>query len=300
MVRRRVPADALITYVEAPNDVSPVERTTFTSSPGVAASVTAAEDETLQSRATVLRAGLKITSEDGRYCTIGAIVKGTHDLTGRTLLLTAAHCTRARFSMQLLTRFYQPDPSDPWYYVGLERWDPPASSQSGYVYADERNWCTTYRTIPCRFSDVAAVEIAAGQAEVGGFARPYPRTITIMSQDKIAGTVDEPTAGMMVEMIGAVSGHTSGWMHSLTCVDRYVDSYEGGRVNLRCEQYATYASQDGDSGAPVFASISPGYFMGFHARRSNVLGANVAVFTDIFGVARDKSDSRENIGWVYN
>lgn len=210
-------------------------------------------------------------------CTLGfnAIPEGPpHD--PNPSFITNSHCSNAEADGAIAaTDYYQPlqDPDgdllvNPEELIGTEAHDPAAS-----VSAD----CPDF--LPCRWADALRVEYADGVPfELGKIARPAVF-------DPITGTLDvdekKPTFEIVDEQPFAVLGETAykvgrttGWTGAEitgTCINVIA---VGGTFVRRCQAQVAAGVDGGDSGSPVFLSVS---------RRGNVNSGRVILGGILWG-----------------
>jgi hypothetical protein len=167
---------------------------------------------------------------------------------GLRLFVTAAHCTETFGTPESGNPMGQPD----WNrIIGYEFNDPPtfACSANGTTYA-------------CRYSDAASYTYVDSVGyRLGRIARPYYTTISVDPANPefvIVGERAYPYSGETLSFVGRVSGWQEGLVGS-TCMD--VNVYQltaanGLPVRLLCQDSFKAASQQGDSGSPVFYRTS--------------------------------------------
>ena len=108
----------------------------------------------------------------------------------------------------------------------------------------------------CRWADAALFEYGnPADADQGRVAFPNLNSTSFTTYLTVT-SVQSPTAGYTVNMIGASSGRRSGTVLG-TCVDVWgITGWANGR--LLCQGKASYTSVDGDSGAPVVTAFGDG------------------------------------------
>jgi len=169
---------------------------------------------------------------------------------GVNVVLTASHCTSQLFGADgTPTLFYQNivTPED---LIGNEGYDPP-------------QFCMWFG---CgRYSDAAMLTYQAGVSfELASIARPLSHSdtwgvagSTVIDASNphfnITGEQLYPVAGDFVDKVGYRTGWTRGRLNN-TCVD--VQATDGGW--RFCTDKASYFSDHGDSGSPVFTDLGDG------------------------------------------
>jgi hypothetical protein len=154
---------------------------------------------------------------------------------GTKAFVTASHCSAVRSSTEG-TAFHQPLVGT---QIGGEWWDPPFFTGTP---------CPAGKR--CRFSDSLAGtygDIATGT--VGTLARTALDSTAWNGTDVYRITSEEaPVVGRTVNKLGRSTGRTRGEI-TYVCVERDVPQTD---IQLRCQSLATYHSDQGDSGGPVF------------------------------------------------
>jgi hypothetical protein len=157
----------------------------------------------------------------------------------------------------------------------------------------------------CRKSDAAAIEVLPSEdIGLGLIARTTgnswdqtPGSVDINNSNKIfsivASSADENlTVGQIVHKMGRNTGWTSGQV-AVTCID--VVGFTKPFWKLECQMAATYYSDGGDSGAPVFSIVTtsqehkPVFLYGIHFGR-NIHGNDLAYFSPMGGIRHDLGD----------
>lgn len=234
---------------------------------------------TLQQFRRPLEGGLQI-AWSSYVCTLGFITVRS----GQRAFVTNSHCSNTTWALDGVS-YYQP-------WVA-------AANLVGREVADPRSWrCGPFWSRrDCRWSDAAIAQISSGTvaSNLGFIARTRwwggPNFGAVGSLDiddptrprmRITGKRAFPRRGDMVDKVGRTSGWTYGFV-TRTCVDSNV----GGRRVL-CQDYATYTSQGGDSGSPVFV---------WHGDTVTLQGINwgsngsEAVFSSMWNIEAD-------LGWL--
>jgi hypothetical protein len=188
--------------------------------------------------------GLQIATNK-YFCTLGFRAKrGT-----QVGFVTNSHCTNTQGGVES-TSFYQPTVV--------------AGNQIGVETIDPAYWsggsCPSGKV--CRYSDSAFILMSAGVTSASGVANvtsyatgfgslgsltidPALPVINFTGQDPYKVLL---TVGRVVYKVGRTSGGTKGTVQR-TCVDTNV---AGGNFYFKCQATATYTSQGGDSGSPVW------------------------------------------------
>lgn len=120
----------------------------------------------------------------------------------------------------------------------------------------------------CRDSDAAFVDFDSGVGvstdvmRTQSWAAPGNGTGSIQIDHGAAMSLDEvsahPVSGDMVDKVGRTSGWTYGFVNRTCTTGRPVDNngnrirVDGDPVLMKCQYEASYLSQGGDSGSPVF------------------------------------------------
>lgn len=183
------------------------------------------------------------------YCTNGfnayRVVNGVVDTSyAHRYFITAAHCTDSFGTVTGMT-IGQPDASVP---KGTEVADPPLLTHSTNMY------CPVGRN--CRWSDAAVFQY------ISYISWRWPYILKVCSGITICGSTEmqvetlSSAVGVTVQAMGRTSGWRSGPVIN-TCVDAAESDEHGdtGRTML-CQEEATFNSQPGDSGGPVYRSDS--------------------------------------------
>jgi hypothetical protein len=226
-----------------------------------------AQGDSVTSYRRPLEGGLKLTyrkpGSDPNLavtCTLGFLAR----LNGLRVAVTASHCS---------TRHWDPDNTA--YYQSV----PGADRYFGYEYRDPNGASCGFMSVNvCRNADASAIYVETGAADnLGYIARPLgpppegrspyvtytgPRVIDPANpRFRVTGR-GAPEVNLPVDKVGARTGWTRGRV-ARTCVDVPADrSYS----KLRCQTFATYSADQGDSGAPVFMAFADGTatLMGLH------------------------------------
>ncbi|MEM4413922.1 MAG: hypothetical protein QXD59_06570 [Candidatus Caldarchaeum sp.] len=208
---------------------------------------------TLQSCIRPLVGGIQTNSFPG-LCTLGLVATRN----GTPGFIVNSHCTRLWGELDITGNdWHQPTTADGvTYRIGQESVDPPffTNSQNPDCPA---GW-------KCRKTDSAFVTRASGVTSRRGYiARPsglttdprYPiLTFTKLWTIVLVGAVDPPV-GTVVNKVGKTTGWTQGTIRNV-CARFF--SADGTKRALLCSHIASYISEAGDSGAPVFY-IRPNY-----------------------------------------
>lgn len=215
-----------------------------------------------------------------KVCTLGFNARwGNHEV-----FLTASHCTPTRWSTDQNSAMFQhvalPDSVE---FVGLEYADPPGYS-CGFLWLKK-----------CRKSDAAIFLIGPYvllnqhvnrgfiARTVGQHTGPTIDPFNPRFQITARSNTQYPAAGTQVQMMGQFSGWTVGVIDD-NCADFNVP--DSGK-RLICQATATYASEDGDSGAPVFELLGGSHVRlhGIHVGRTS--DNQFAIFSKLWGITED-------------
>jgi hypothetical protein len=235
---------------------------------------------TLRDRNRPLRGGLQIDPVGVNPCTFSfnAI---RHQFPPSSVFLTASHCTIAEWADDGAAMF-QPVETNSGDRIGHEVHDPPPFRCGPFW--DRHN---------CRYSDAAMVLHETSSFEQGFIVRTVGRvgpgrwlqgSLEIDANNPRLMIIGEsPTSlqGDEVDKIGRTTGWTWGQV-THTCRD-----LRRG-VNRRvCQDLATYSSDQGDSGSPVFIwhGDNTATLRGVHWGSDG--GLNLAIFSPLSGVKKD-------------
>lgn len=179
-----------------------------------------------------------------------------------------------------------------------------AISASGGRVGQEQNdpsYNTCFVGYSCRWSDAAFVDYNSGVGGYNQIARPRnwaapnsgSSTLKIDHDSpgmRVDGVDAHPVSGQMIDKVGRTTGWTYGFVNR-TCYPTFVSNGSGGRVKvdgkpviMRCQYRASYTSNSGDSGSPVFD---------WHGDTVTLWGlnwgggSNGAVFSPWEGIAKD-------------
>ena len=197
-------------------------------------------------------AGYEVLSPDGRGCTLGPTVL----YNGSPAALVSSHCSPATYALD---------------NSGSRTTD---GAPIGYEIADPSPTCGTR----CRRSDAALILLQPrAMAEYGRIARTVDAasgwghygSLNVDQSNPTRDVVDvidiyDISAGLVVYKTGRVTGTTLGTI-SNTCADQVgTDSYVRA-----CSIVSSYYSDEGDSGAPVYAVMAgidgnPARLVGLH------------------------------------
>jgi hypothetical protein len=217
--------------------------------------------------------GAYITVNDVKDCTLGYNLV---NLIGDTIataryLVTASHCSSTRSSVDYsqakqFGAFFATETGDPPYFFHSANPDCPTgyscrnSDASLFQYYDT--------TIAPNHGKVALP--ANGDSSFTSFA-----TIT---------SVQSPSVGYAVNMIGSWTGRTSGTV-AHTCTNIYsITGYPN--VAMLCQARGTYVSTGGDSGAPVITLFgdNTAWATGVHWGSTVIGGVTYGVFSPMYAV----------------
>jgi hypothetical protein len=156
--------------------------------------------------------------------------------------ITAAHCTTAMGSVATPDWFGQPDYTDSG---GSEIIDPP--SFTSFQSAN----CPPSAT--CYLSDAAVLRHgAASQSQHGKIAWPSSNNSLLVNGGRLeVEDMEDPIEGQAVYKVGGTTGRTFGYVE-YPCV--LLTKLDG--TKFICQGLATYYSDEGDSGGPVFRLTS--------------------------------------------
>jgi hypothetical protein len=197
------------------------------------------QDITLRDFKRPLEGGWQIQNANGGICTLGFITRNPSN--GAPAFVTNSHCTNSywaydgiAFSQHLNNLF-----------VGREVRDPGPFR------------CGIFNLFRCRYSDAALVQVTNAQVSPNRIGRTTywggPQQVGSIVIDNanptlaVTGVQNWPWNGQMVDKVGRTSGWNYGFVTN-TCVTMSV----GFPRRLLCQYWATYLSQGGDSGSPVF------------------------------------------------
>ncbi len=201
--------------------------------------------------------------------------------------LTNSHCTREMGVVHSSDKYYQAAKSDGSSgYIGHEFQDPSGYNIPGFCF-----------TLKCRFSDAAVLKMPSDQSwDFGEIVRTdeFPSagggatSINIDQNDpriQIASEREDFFEGMWVSKIGRTTGWTMGEITNSCAI---VNINQNNIDRLVCQEFATYHSFGGDSGAPVFTPIGPPQvsLTGIHWGRFTE-GDQERIFSRIGGVQAD-------------
>lgn len=232
------------------------------------------EPLSLQTYQGPLEGGLQIANGSG-FCTLGfnAVLNGV------AVFMTNSHCTNTYWGRDY-TVFTQPDFYAP--AVGRE-------------YADySGKSCGFLSPNKCRYADVAAIGVSAGVSTLFGriarttyyaYGRGNSGSLMIDPNNPhfvITAKAQYPVAGEYMDKVGRTTGWTYGEV-SRTCVERRLGN---GKV-LRCQDYAKYGSQKGDSGSPVFKWNFDNTVTLYGIHWGSATDTNEAMFSSVRNIERD-------------
>jgi hypothetical protein len=209
-----------------------------------------AATHTLQSSQRPLQAGYQVSHYKGTVqhgCTIGWVTYND----GVPVIASASHCSPIEGQVDGGTFYQAQAPSA----VGVEVDEPDV-----YVCGDD----------PCHYGDVNVIQLNSGITfDPHVIARPNSGSISINHSKPTIQLIQEYVNSYVGMQIGQI-GRSSGWKEGSvvgTCTH-----YKGDTPWIvLCVDKASYSSQGGDSGAPVFSIISDaqstGSFAGIHSGR---------------------------------
>lgn len=190
-----------------------------------------------------IAAGLIVDLAGGGSCSVGFVAQRN----GTLGLVSATHCTPSVFGVDGIQLYQRIQTSN----VAAQETVDPAGYQCGWD--------------KCRGSDASFFSQSNGRAmQVGLMARTQvPSTggwgagagsTSVNSTNPyffVTGQLDNPVVGQVVQKIGWGAGWTSGSV-TQTCKDYNLLDFPPEFHQITCGLYATYYSQGGDSGGPVF------------------------------------------------
>ncbi|MEM7355720.1 MAG: hypothetical protein AAF657_33200, partial [Acidobacteriota bacterium] len=189
-------------------------------------------------RARPLRGGRQTDRISGGFCTMGPVI----EILGTRGWLTNAHCTENVGIVEMDQMFQHVD-DDLNNIAGIEQWEPFNGSGVDVGDCDGK---------PCRWSDSAFVDVARQATSSRGKVEEMFGQGTPLGHRFINSVVNHPFFGDDVCKSGRSTGFTCGDV-TLTCLDIHVDEpAKGLDYYLQCQTHATYDSEGGDSGSPVF------------------------------------------------
>jgi hypothetical protein len=199
-------------------------------------------DVTLSDRIRPALGGVRIAMDGGGSCTLGfaAIRAGVEGF------LTNSHCTNTQGGVES-TRFAQPSfAADNNNTLGVETVDP-AFFSGGVCPSGKR----------CRYSDSAFARLTSLGAGTATATRSVVRNDANsvewngVSTYPVAGE-SSVVEGQSVHKVGKTTGHTFGEVSGV-CVNLPVGNTN---IVLLCQNMASYTSDGGDSGSPVFRLVN--------------------------------------------
>jgi hypothetical protein len=229
-------------------------------------------EENLQGFARPVRGGLQVKAVPNPpgigECTLGFVALRefpgpVYDFVGPRFVITASHCTTA-FGSDFDDVIGQPTQAQ---RIGVEYSDPPLRSNAS------DSACPSSSNI-CRRSDAALFLLDDNSDATSTFNGVATASgLTLTGTTFYAGKQQGFGPNQRVAKIGRTTGQTSGAITN-TCVNVPIS----GRVMV-CQMYATYASQGGDSGSPVWYTDLQGnrWIVGIHWGRDNL--QNRAIFS---------------------
>jgi hypothetical protein len=200
-----------------------------------------AEPQTsLQDKHRPVVGGLQITNNlSTGACTYGF----TATRNGVLGFVTNSHCTITQGGVEG-SIFVQPTTTD--LSGGISQFIGTETVDLAYHFVS-----TCPRGFFCRYSDSAFVAFSAGVGAEIKIAKPVLGTVTWDGVSKFnVHSEGVALVGTLVNKVGRTSGITSGVV-SQTCADF---GFSGTKLAHLCQTKATYASDGGDSGSPVFQS----------------------------------------------
>lgn len=201
------------------------------------------------------------------------------------VFLTVAHCTATRWANDG-TAIYQPWISGP-YQIGHELYDPPSFRCGPPWDRDD-----------CRYSDAAIIVHETDELSRGVIAATKFRAYGLggvgsleidddYPEMDITGKEAYPPGGYWIDKVGRTTGWTFGNL-AKTCVTWESPSSFPG-TKLLCSYWATYGSDYGDSGSPVFIfhAYEDVTLLGIHYGASVGQDTLYSIFSPIGGIEQD-------------
>lgn len=254
-------------------------------------------DDSLQGYARPVRGGLQVKAlpwaPGSGECSLGYVALReypgqVYDFSGPRYVITAAHCTSA-FGVNNGDVIGQPTQAD---RIGVEYSDPPLTSNS------TDSACPSSAN-ECRRSDAALFLLDDNSSSTSTFNGVATASgLTLTGTAYYAGKQQGFAANQRVAKIGRTTGQTSGQITS-TCSNIWFSSpYNRWMV---CQMEATYSSQGGDSGAPVWYTDLSGnrWITGIHVGRTG--GTNRAIFSmwmDAYSEIANDVLARTGVQWM--
>ena len=229
----------------------------------------------LSDRVRPLMGGLEV-NEQTAGCTLGFLTLRA----GAPGFVTNSHCTRSFWSLDGV-RFLQGQNA--------------ATDSVGVEILDPRGWaCGAFNNKICRYSDAAII----GRVVDPSFATvaqpefldldgaPFSTTIDPNTPTfHVASNAGHATRGDVLDKVGQTTGWTRGSVKG-TCVDTRNGM---DRVRILCQDMVNYASDNGDSGSPVF--VFQGAVIRAHGinwgARQRFLGGFVAAVSPMVNMTLD-------------
>lgn len=231
---------------------------------------------TLQQPYAPRMAGLQIStrsqSPPDSACTLGFL---SYDVgTGAAHVVTNSHCTNARWSASgdWIGHPYETDT------IGNEVVDPPLFSNLQNPECPQFRPGTSVQA-RCRYSDAAVFLASFRPRGHGKIALTNGSDLTIQGAWTITSTMIVGV-GTTVRKVGRTTGTSVGIVRHI-CADAWHSTEGGNDVVLLCQGAADFASDAGDSGAPVFADDfwSTGYGYDNPVMLQGILWGNALVGT---------------------
>lgn len=215
---------------------------------------------------------------------------------GERAFVTAQHCSSYEDIIDS-TQEYQPK----WPVTHADSMN---ISPIGFKVADYKEACPD--TIPetvCSNADAAiwkfTLDTTPSNWLLGRIARPTygcspgpcsPVNFQIGSYFTINATQASVPLGALVSMVGRTDGWTQDYVTKL-CQTVNITANTGATRALECQDFASYGSGDGDSGAPILMNIglpsdSTVTLAGIHSGRT-ARGKDYAIFSPWSGIAKD-------------
>lgn len=186
----------------------------------------------------------------GAGCTLGfvAIRAGVNGL------VTNAHCTGILGAVDG-ARVAQP--ADGVSFIATETVDPPGRMGDACPAicgfgASPAGVRVTPGPCNCRFSDAAFAQFNPGVLRFRAIALPPPGSLAYDGNNLLVAKEGSPFVGLLLRKVGAVTGNTMGVV-TQTCVNIGLN---GTRFLFKCQSITNIPAFSGDSGSPVFSTIS--------------------------------------------
>jgi hypothetical protein len=217
-------------------------------------------------------------------------VNGQHKITAAFYFVTASHCSE-RMGMLEFTEQWQPGPyvgiigeefaDEPWYY------GPHPNHPSGGYPCNYAQGCKAAAAAYYAYNFARLPDLRLARPELNSINLAFPE---YWWQAGLSGARNG-SVGEPVTMVGSQSGRRNGYIVA-RCIDigvnDFTDPSNPPRM-LRCFDLASYASANGDSGAPVLLGSSPEIYSeygvyGMHSGRWLYQGSLRAGYTPAINI----------------